>query len=114
PQGDISPARAADRCDGGLRARRARAHVDDRDLGIRRRARALRALFLAAARCCSLHSVLGVDGARWPALGVDRGGVQRAARPRARLTLGGLPRSEEHTSELQSLTNLLCPLLLAK
>src|SRR5438093_7435568 len=27
---------------------------------------------------------------------------------------GGLPRSEEHTSELQSLTNLVCRLLLEK
>src|SRR5262249_57116647 len=34
--------------------------------------------------------------------------------PRQRLALGAEQRSEEHTSELQSLTNLVCRLLLEK
>src|SRR5438093_2514132 len=39
-----------------------------------------------------------------------------SSRPRSALGLGvgGLVRSEEHTSELQSLTNLVCRLLLEK
>src|SRR5262249_59253659 len=40
------------------------------------------------------------------ARGVDRGGVRHRRRE--------LQRSEEHTSELQSLTNLVCRLLLEK
>src|SRR5262249_60204347 len=41
----------------------------------------------------------------------------RSAAPKARTAPSQLPdrqRSEEHTSELQSLTNLVCPLLLEK
>src|SRR5437016_10477976 len=34
--------------------------------------------------------------------------------PRVKAQIGFLPRSEEHTSELQSLTNLVCRLLLDK
>src|SRR5258706_3518724 len=34
------------------------------------------------------------------------------AGPEARMTQRAIPRSEEHTSELQSLTNLVCRLLL--
>src|SRR5262249_56167637 len=42
--------------------------------------------------------------------------VHRPGGPRGKVPLqnGRSPRSEEHTSELQSLTNLLCPLLLSK
>src|SRR5437016_10658400 len=38
----------------------------------------------------------------------------RASGCRSRWMLGGPDRSEEHTSELQSLTNLVCRLLLEK
>src|SRR2546430_8705947 len=38
----------------------------------------------------------------------------RGATGAAALDLGGLPRSEEHTSELQSQSNLVCRLLLEK
>src|SRR5437016_8419483 len=50
---------------------------------------------------------------RRPAAPGDRPRARdRAAAPSARRALGG--RSEEHTSELQSLTNLVCRLLLEK
>src|SRR5437016_7380145 len=39
---------------------------------------------------------------------------QRAFQPRKRQMRREVPRSEEHTSELQSLTNLVCRLLLEK
>src|SRR5215213_10459302 len=44
----------------------------------------------------------------------DREGVCRAPRPHGRLRHHRPARSEEHTSELQSLTNLVCRLLLEK
>src|SRR5438093_6697643 len=44
---------------------------------------------------------------RWPAAARDRPAGRGRASPRR-------PRSEEHTSELQSLTNLVCRLLLEK
>src|SRR5438046_6922132 len=40
--------------------------------------------------------------------------LRLSLRPSRRNTLDGVPRSEEHTSELQSLTNLVCRLLLEK
>src|SRR2546430_6868566 len=55
----------------------------------------------------SLHDALPISGARGYARpSPDR--PQRAARP------AGTPRSEEHTSELQSQSNLVCRLLLEK
>src|SRR5438046_7767204 len=39
---------------------------------------------------------------------------RRCSRPRASGSCTSAPRSEEHTSELQSLTNLVCRLLLEK
>src|SRR5437016_11557970 len=42
------------------------------------------------------------------------GGPVRQAGQDARPEVGDVPRSEEHTSELQSLTNLVCRLLLEK
>src|SRR5437016_10301925 len=57
---------------------------------------------------------LGVNAQGWAAgaaLNPMTGAIQAAAWP----TGGGMiPRSEEHTSELQSLTNLVCRLLLEK
>src|SRR2546425_7545057 len=44
--------------------------------------------------------------------GIGRG--HRGQRPRARHRLGAAMRSEEHTSELQSLAYLVCRLLLEK
>src|SRR2546430_5794776 len=45
---------------------------------------------------------------------VDRGVVQAAGRATARPGAGSGARSEEHTSELQSQSNLVCRLLLEK
>src|SRR5215213_12008342 len=56
----------------------------------------------------SLHDALPIDGA--PDHGGHAAAVQRRRDARAR----GNRRSEEHTSELQSLTNLVCRLLLEK
>src|SRR5438093_13325283 len=56
----------------------------------------------------SLHDALPISARtppRWPRRPAARRG------PRAR---SSCPRSEEHTSELQSLTNLVCRLLLEK
>src|SRR5207237_2442711 len=54
----------------------------------------------------------GAAGARLPRLLCRQGGAEpRAARAASR---GGLRRSEEHTSELQSHLNLVCRLLLEK
>src|SRR5206468_5324072 len=45
----------------------------------------------------------------------DRGGAVRGCRPPSRYREGGRhPRSEEHTSELQSRSDLVCRLLLEK
>src|SRR5262249_61245221 len=67
----------------------------------------------------SLHDALPISRA------ADAADHRRRCRPRAALRRGdpvplvralrpGDPRSEEHTSELQSLTNLVCRLLLEK
>src|SRR2546426_9308601 len=71
----------------------------------------------------SLASPLG-EGAAYPVERVRsrRGTPRRANRqqrsrapePRRRFALRGVPRSEEHTSELQSPCNLVCRLLLEK
>src|SRR5438046_8120624 len=62
----------------------------------------------------SLHDALPISGRRRGAPG--RGGPRSAPRGDARDPLRRAPRrrSEEHTSELQSLTNLVCRLLLEK
>src|SRR5438270_5767250 len=44
----------------------------------------------------------------------SRGGVPRVVHAHARCSRGTIPRSEEHTSELQSQSNLVCRLLLEK
>src|SRR5438093_5953161 len=44
----------------------------------------------------------------------ERGLVDRVAQEIVRRSNGSVGRSEEHTSELQSLTNLVCRLLLEK
>src|SRR5437016_7917685 len=80
----------------------------------------------------SLHDALPISAgcetsARWaatsPSRGTPRNGTyspsKRAALPprmaaRSSTDSGRLRRSEEHTSELQSLTNLVCRLLLEK
>src|SRR5262249_60892766 len=56
----------------------------------------------------------GGDGARCSEHGRILGRVRRAARKRKRAAGARVGRSEEHTSELQSLTNLVCRLLLEK
>ena len=45
---------------------------------------------------------------------MQNGTIQRMERPENELTVVAFDRSEEHTSELQSLTNLVCRLLLEK
>src|SRR5438046_10041897 len=63
----------------------------------------------------SLHDALPIfDGSRSSAVRRER--RRSAVRPLVRMPAahGGSPRSEEHTSELQSLTNLVCRLLLEK
>src|SRR5438046_4091121 len=61
-----------------------------------------------------------VENNSWQAGGIRIGvmmtGVKKKERSKATTTtgLGFLARSEEHTSELQSLTNLVCRLLLEK
>src|SRR2546430_9239258 len=67
----------------------------------------------------SLHDALPIYGeAEHRAVGaVDEEGGGRAARGNeagGRLHRGGVGRSEEHTSELQSQSNLVCRLLLEK
>src|SRR5438093_5841034 len=58
----------------------------------------------------------GVAVRRAPRLDARIAAARRATRRRVDQDagLGGAPRSEEHTSELQSLTNLVCRLLLEK
>src|SRR5258706_5684110 len=60
----------------------------------------------ASAHCRGRPSRRSVDRAAPPARGLH-------CEPRANLS-SGARRSEEHTSELQSLTNLVCRLLLEK
>src|SRR5215213_12039703 len=61
----------------------------------------------------SLHDALPIHGAGVLSLvpRIENKGVAALARGEERL---GVRRSEEHTSELQSLTNLVCRLLLEK
>src|SRR5438046_9777869 len=62
----------------------------------------------------SLHDALPISARRRPA-GDDHPGLGRPGScPRGRAAPGRAQRSEEHTSELQSLTNLVCRLLLEK
>src|SRR5258706_1120467 len=56
----------------------------------------------------SLHDALPIS------VGVDGGDRRRRDRDRVAVLVGNRRRSEEHTSELQSLTNLVCRLLLEK
>src|SRR2546430_13391195 len=49
-----------------------------------------------------------------PALQADHGALAAHQAPRRPSEGGGDPRSEEHTSELQSQSNLVCRLLLEK
>src|SRR5438046_4542693 len=61
----------------------------------------------------SLHDALPISGGRAPP---RRGRDRRGEDERSRVLVPGVhrQRSEEHTSELQSLTNLVCRLLLEK
>src|SRR5438046_10752998 len=61
----------------------------------------------------SLHDALPISGY---AFNDDYNGVQQDGFARMQMTIrnGRRERSEEHTSELQSLTNLVCRLLLEK
>src|SRR5260370_15616463 len=61
----------------------------------------------------SLHDALPIYDARPEPHGARRRQPRRADR-RARRTAARAPRSEEHTSELQSHLNLVCRLLLEK
>src|SRR5438046_6920240 len=56
----------------------------------------------------------GWDQAGPPRFSRDRRCARRANRRSSVPQIAGHPRSEEHTSELQSLTNLVCRLLLEK
>src|SRR5258707_10240082 len=63
----------------------------------------------------SLHDALPISGRpRAPRAGSARAGRPRAGPVRARRDPGDSPRSEEHTSELQSRQYLVCRLLLEK
>src|SRR5688572_33196539 len=66
----------------------------------------------------SLHDALPICCGRWSRTGRRTGPAWSArrpgSRPRARGRAGPCPRSEEHTSELQSQSNLVCRLLLEK
>src|SRR2546430_8326887 len=57
----------------------------------------------------SLHDALPISPGRCPGRDGEPRAFRRAARPDRRR-----PRSEEHTSELQSQSNLVCRLLLEK
>src|SRR2546430_3776775 len=57
-----------------------------------------------------LHGMRGVQDGRAD----RRWALRRASHPRADPDQGAQPRSEEHTSELQSQSNLVCRLLLEK
>src|SRR2546421_12572099 len=46
--------------------------------------------------------------------GLERSGLDHSRGPRPRWEMGSLGRSEEHTSELQSRSDLVCRLLLEK
>src|SRR5438093_4842212 len=59
-----------------------------------------------------IHRALQAEGCAVSRRRVAR--LMRAAGLRARAAQPGADRSEEHTSELQSLTNLVCRLLLEK
>src|SRR2546430_4616225 len=57
----------------------------------------------------SIHLEVADDGR-----GLDRDRIARKAEELGLLTADARPRSEEHTSELQSQSNLVCRLLLEK
>src|SRR3712207_7370234 len=68
----------------------------------------------AVLMCCELHAAVRVVGeARGGTLASD-GHVERGQREFVAEVLGHSPRSEEHTSELQSRQYLVCRLLLEK
>src|SRR5262249_61582526 len=73
---------------------------------------------LPICRPCAAHPVTPVTPGRQAAAATTRPPSRvsvRSARPRQRMPwLTRITRSEEHTSELQSLTNLVCRLLLEK
>src|SRR5205809_8133563 len=60
----------------------------------------------------SLHDALPISGAGGTSLGCSSRRGRTSSRPRAQRR--GPPRSEEHTSELQSRLQLVCRLLLEK
>src|SRR2546430_9376690 len=62
------------------------------------------------------HEAAGLLGRPWHRLGARPPRPRRVARRRVRRrrTRRNVPRSEEHTSELQSQSNLVCRLLLEK
>src|SRR2546430_1112327 len=66
-------------------------------------------------RCVSEHALHGRAGvAEHAVLAHDRDDVRRVLDERAEVLLAPSQRSEEHTSELQSQSNLVCRLLLEK
>src|SRR5437868_7546845 len=89
--------------------------------------RVIKARRTAREYALSLHDALPISGGTEPALRAPGGGARTLRRPgrervrppwrRKRRDGGGLcgrPRSEEHTSELQSRFDLVCRLLLEK
>src|SRR5688572_32181564 len=62
----------------------------------------------------SLHDALPISGALGHERAVGGARIRRRRAPRARPDRGACRRSEEHTSELQSQSNLVCRLLLEK
>src|SRR5438093_5576554 len=69
-----------------------------------------------AHKCAACHGPTGTEGPSERLVGREpRQGFPFGSDPRWVRTIGNYwPRSEEHTSELQSLTNLVCRLLLEK
>src|SRR5262249_60236988 len=62
----------------------------------------------------SLHDALPTSPVLWPGSAARSSGMTTPSRTSTSLAVRASERSEEHTSELQSLTNLVCRLLLEK
>src|SRR2546425_8460934 len=74
----------------------------------------LPATMLALAGCGELPGVIVPGGVTLPAVGSEDAGQVQSLGARFARDLVSLDRSEEHTSELQSLAYLVCRLLLEK